>query len=157
MKTGAAKLQQTLQRPRHLHELSQIVGRMLTPDDLLSVEETESLRVQALSVVRTPSLRYEIPFADLKSPRFARLVGALQKANPSPIFVWTPLSNECGLLRPVSLSEVRFDFDFTSLPDGILVLLTTDFQDQMLLDFSEGEDAEQLLELEVSGAQWAKK
>ncbi len=156
MKTASAQLQQTLQRPRHLRELGQFVGRALMPDDLISVEETESLRVQALSVVRAPSWRCEIPFGDMQSPRFARLVDALQKANPSPIYVWTPLSNVCGLLRPVPLLDVRFNFEFTALPDGILVILTADFQDQMLLDFSEGNHAEQLLEVEVSGAQWGQ-
>lgn len=156
MKTASAQLQQTLQRPRHLRELGQLVGRALTADDLLSLEDTESLRVQALSVVRAPSWRCEIPFADMQSPRFAQLVGALQKANPSPIYVWTPLSNVCGLLRPVALSDLRFDFDFTVLPDGILVLLAADFQDQMLLDFSEGEDAGQLLEVEGAGAHWGQ-
>ncbi len=157
MKTGAARLQQTLQRPRHLRELGQLVGRTLTADDLLSIEDTESLRVHALSVVRAPSWRCQIPFADMQSPRFAHLVEKLQMANPSPVYVWTLLSNICGILRPIALSELRFDFDFTSLPDGILVLLTADFQNQMLLDFSEGEAAEQRLEIEVSGAQWAKK
>jgi len=156
MKTASAQLQQTLQRPRHLRELGQFVGRALMPDDLISVVETESLRVQALSVVRAPSWRCEIPFGDMQSPRFARLVDALQKANPSPIYVWTPLSNVCGLLRPVPLLDVRFNFEFTALPDGILVILTADFQDQMLLDFSEENHAEQLLEVEVSGAQWGQ-
>lgn len=156
MKTASAQLQQTLQRPRHLRELGQIVGRSLMPDDLISVEKTESLRVQALSVVRAPSWRCEIPFADMQSPRFTRLVDALQKANPSPIYVWTPLSNVCGLLRPIPLLDVRFNFEFTALPDGILVILTADFQDQLLLDFSEGNNAEQLLEVEVSGAQWGQ-
>lgn len=156
MKTASAQLQQTLQRPRHLRELGQLVGRALMPDDLISVEETESLRVQALSVVRAPSWRCEIPFGDMQSSRFARFVDALQKANPSPIYVWTPLSNVCGLLRPIPLLDVRFDFEFTALPDGILVILTADFQDQMLLDFSEGEDAGQLLEVEGAGAHWGQ-
>lgn len=58
--------------------------------------------------------------------------------------------------RPIPLSDFRLDFDFTVLPDGTLVLLTTDLQDQMLLDFSEGEDGVLLLEVEVSGAHWGQ-
>ena len=59
-------------------------------------------------------------------------------------------------MRPVLLSEVRFDFDFSVNKDGMLVLLTMDLQDRMLLDFSEGPDGELLLEVEVAGANWGQ-
>jgi hypothetical protein len=54
------------------------------------------------------------------------------------------------------LSDVQFDFGFAVNRDGIVVLLTADLQDRMLLDFSEGPDGEQLLEVEVAGANWGQ-
>lgn len=152
----AGRLTQKLNLPQHLRELSQLVGRKVEPEELLSLVETEAVRAQAMTVQRQPSWRCELRFSDKRSPRFGRLLQAIRERNPSPVYLWTPLSNDCGLLRPVSLSDVRFDFDFAVNKDGILELLTADLQDRMLLDFSEGPDGEQLLEVEVAGANWGQ-
>lgn len=152
----AAGLTQKLNLPPHLRELSQLVGRKVEPEELLSLVETEAVRAQAMTVQRQPSWRCELRFSDKRSPRFGRLLQAIRERNPSPVYLWTPLSNDCGLLRPVSLSDVRFDFDFAVNRDGIVVLLTADLQDRMLLDFSEGPDGEQLLEVAVAGANWGQ-
>ena len=95
-------------------------------------------------------------FAEKSSARFQMFVHALGQLNPSPVYVWTPLSNVCGLLRPVSLSEVNFGFDFAVNPEGILVIMTADLLDKMLLDYSAGEAGEELLEVEIAGERWAQ-
>ena len=152
----AVRLTQKLNLPQHLRELSQLVGRKVEPEELLSLVETEAVRAQGMTVQRLPSWRCELRFSDKRSPRFGRLLQAFCERNPSLVYLWTPLSNDCGLLRPVPLSEVRFDFDFAVNRDGILELLTADLQDRMLLDFSEGPDGEQLLEVAVAGAHWGQ-
>ena len=152
----AGRLTQKVNLPQHLRELSHLVGRKVEPEELLSLAETEAVRAQGMTVQRLPSWRCELRFSDKRSARFGRLLQAIRERNPSPVYLWTPLSNDCGLLRPVSLSDVRFDFDFAVNRDGIVVLLTADLQDRMLLDFSEGPDGEQLLEVEVAGANWGQ-
>ena len=152
----AVRLTQKLNLPQHLRELSQLVGRTVEPAELLSLAATEAVRAQGMTVQRLPSWRCELRFSDKRSPRFGRLLQAFRERNPSPVYLWTSLSNDCGLLRPVSLSDVRFDFDFEVNRDGILELLTADLPDRMLLDFSEGPDGEQLLEVEVAGANWGQ-
>ena len=152
----AGRLTQKVNLPQHLRELSQLVGRKVEPEELLSLAETEAVRAQGMTVQRLPSWRCELRFSDKRSARFGRLLQAIRERNPSPVYLWTPLSNDCGLLRPVPLSDVRFDFDFAVNRDGIVVLLTADLQDRMLLDFSEGPDGEQLLEVEVAGANWGQ-
>ena len=152
----AVRLTQKLILPQHLRELSQLVGRKVEPEELLSLAETEAVRAQGMTVQRLPSWRCELRFSDKRSARFGRLLQAIRERNPSPVYLWTPLSNDCGLLRPVPLSDVRFDFDFAVNRDGIVVLLTADLQDRMLLDFSEGPDGELLLEVEVAGANWGQ-
>ena len=152
----AGRLAQKLNLPQHLRELSQLVGRTVEPAELLSLAETEAVRAQAMMVQRQPSWQCELRFSDKRSPRIGRLLQAIREHNPSSVYLWTPRSNDCGLLRPVPLSDVRFDFDFAVNRDGILELLTADFQDRMLLDFSEGPDGEHLLEVEVAGAHWGQ-
>jgi hypothetical protein len=151
----AGRLTQKVNLPQHLRELSQLVGRKEEPEELLSLAETEAVRAQAMTVQRLPSWRCELRFSDKRSARFGRLLQAIRERNPSPVYLWTPLSNDCGLLRPVPLSDVQFDFDFAVNKDGILELLTADFQDRMLLDFS-GPDSERLLAVEVAGANWGQ-
>ena len=152
----AGRLTQKVNLPQHLRELSQLVGRKVEPEELLSLAETEAVRAQGMTVQRLPSWRCELRFSDKRSARFGRLLQAIRERNPSPVYLWTPLSNDCGLLRPVPLSDVRFDFDFAVNRDGIVVLLTADLQDRMLLDFSEGPDGEHLLEVAVAGAHWGQ-
>ena len=139
--------------PRHLSELSRLVGREVTREDLMSLEETEAIREQAKRVKLVPFWTFEIPFADKSSPRFRWLMKGLAALNPTPVYVWTPLSNVCGLLRPVALSDVNFGFDFNLSAEGILVILTADLSDKLLLDYSEESD-EQKLEIELSGEHW---
>ncbi len=152
----AVRLTQKVNLPQHLRELSHLVGRKVEPEELLSLAETEAVRAQGMTVQRLPSWRCELRFSDKRSARFGRLLQAIRERNPSPVYLWTPLSNDCGLLRPVSLSDVQFDFGFAVNRDGIVVLLTADLQDRMLLDFSEGPDGELLLEVEVAGANWGQ-
>lgn len=152
----AVRLTQKLNLPQHLRELSQLVGRKVEPSELLSLAETEAVRAQGMTVQREPSWQCELRFSDKLSARFGRLLQAFRERNPSPVYLWTSLSNACGLLRPVPLSAVRFDFDFSVNRDGMLVLLTADLQDRMLLDFSESPDGEQLLEVAVAGPHWGQ-
>jgi hypothetical protein len=57
-------------------------------------------------------------------------------------------------MRPVALAKVNFAFDFVMNPEGILVVLTADLSDKMLLDYSEDRVQGQMLELEISGPHW---
>ena len=140
--------------PRHLFELEQLVGRRVQPEDLLSLEVTELIRARAKKIERAPSWKCEIQFADKLNSRFQVLVRTLEDMHSVPVYAWTPLSNICGLLRPVRLAEVNFGFDFSLNTNGIFVLLGEDLLDQMVLDYSENGLNQQILEIEVSGEHW---
>ena len=139
---------------QHLAQLSQLAGREVRSEDLLSLEETNAIRKKSKETQRAPAWRRDLAFSDKSSDRFRKLVDALEQLNPSPVFIWTHLSNVCGLLRPVPLRSVNFDFAFNVDPEGILVVVTSDLCDKMLLDYSLGPDDAQLLELEISGRSW---
>lgn len=140
--------------PRHLLELSLLLGRPVDMKDLLSVEQTKAVRARANAVVRQPLVRLEMSFEEKQTPRFADFVQRLARANPSDVYLWTPASNLCGVLRPIPLDLVKLGFRFDLNPEGIIAILASDLGDQLLLDYSAGEDAAERLEVEVSGEHW---
>src|SRR5262245_4894827 len=139
---------------RHLTQLSRLTGRIVAKEDLLSLDETEALRARSNAVAYTPTWRRTMKFADKTTARFQRLVAALHERSSSGAYLWTPLSNDCGVMRPVELASILCGFDFDLIPEGILVVLAADLQDKFILDFSEDENAGRELELEVSGVHW---
>jgi hypothetical protein len=141
---------------RHLTQLSRLTGTIVNKDSLLSPQETEALRATSKTTEYAPVWRHTMDFSKLTEAQFQRFVGALDEMSPSGVYIWTPLSNVCGLLRPVPLKSIQWGFDFDLIPEGILVLLTADLADRMLLDFSEGSTRRQELEIEVSGQHWGR-
>lgn len=139
--------------PHHLAELRNLVRREVSEADLLSLEDTNALREKAKANRPSPLSRVEVPFSDKNGARFAALVDQM-RCDERSVYIWTPLSNVCGLLRPVHLSEVNFGFEFDINPEGILVILTSDLVDKLLLDFSDNDAAERVIEIETSGPRW---
>ena len=139
---------------RHLTELRSLVGRPVQTDEILSLEETEVVRVQSTGVIRAQAWREEIRFAEKAESRFLDLVRAIGVLNPSLVYIWTPLSNICGLLRPVMMNKINFAFDFGINADGVLSIITEDFQNELLFDFFEDESGEEMLDIRVSGKHW---
>lgn len=141
---------------RHLAQLSQLTGSAVREENLLSLLETGALRERSKANEYVPSWRRTVAFSEKAGRRFQRFVESLEEMNSSGVYIWTPLSNVCGLHRPVTLKSIHWEFDFELIPDGILVLLTADIADKMLLDFSEGPTGKEELEIEVSGPHWAR-
>lgn len=141
---------------RHLSELTVLLNYDVTAEVLLSLEETEDVRARSRLLAREPSWRCEIPFSEKTGARFVTLLHALHDFNSSPVYVWTPLANPCGLPRPLPLIEVNFAFRFDLNREGIFSILTSDLADEMLLDFSKDERDEEVLEIEVSGPHWGR-
>jgi hypothetical protein len=140
--------------PRHLRELGLLMGRPVQKNELLSLEETKAVRLRANKVIRQPVRKFEITFDSKREHRFSKFMNQLADANPSDVYLWTPASNMCGVLRPVPIKSFRITFPFDLNPEGIFTILTSDLHDQLLFDYSEGDSGEQLLEVESSGELW---
>jgi hypothetical protein len=141
---------------KHLTELSKLVGRHVAIKDLLSIEETDDLRKRASEVSRAPSLKTTLDFTDKSSERFKAFLQRLASSNAAPVYIWTTLSNTCGLLRPVPLVSIDYGFDFDLNEDGIVAFVTEDLKDRMLLDYTERSDGIRELELEAAGEDWGQ-
>ena len=139
---------------RHLAQLSQLAGHAITKEDLLSPEQTEILRGRSKESEYAPAWRWTGEFSEKTGQPFQRLVGQFEELSPGGVYVWTPLSNVCGVLRPISLRSIQWGFDFDLIPEGILVFLAVDLRDKLLLDFAETAETRRVVEIEVAGPHW---
>lgn len=148
------RLRQNLYKKQYLEELGALLGRAVLQEELGSLEHVKTIREALQKLDGQPVTSCEIPFAERKTDRFKRFIQRLIEANPSPVYVWTEHSIDCGLLLVPSLSEIKFDFDFSINADGVFVFRTSDLCDRLLLDFSISHTNEQILQIETQGEHW---
>lgn len=148
------RLRQKLYLKRYLVELGALTGHPVRADELLRPEQTAVLRATRQKFGAQTTASSEIPFSDRGSERFKGFVRRLHDANPSPLYVWTQRTIDCGTLLVPSLMAIRWDFDFDVNEEGILAFMTSDLADRLLLDFSELPTGEQRMKVETQGANW---
>jgi len=134
---------------RHLTELGCLLRREVRPEDLLSLDETEVLLGRTAK--RTPGHKETFPFAEKARGSLSPLVHAFQN---DFVYLWTALTNDCGVHRAVPLADIDFNFPFEFSPEGILSVVSQDLGDRILLDWYE-EGGVELLDFEVIGPRWS--
>jgi hypothetical protein len=139
---------------QHFAELGALLKRPVRREDLLSVEETEVILRRSKEVERAPSWKVEIPFAHKMGDRFRRFTSQLVGKYAGEVYLWTPLANDCGMSRSVTLADINFDFRFDTSPNGILTVLSTDLRDKLLLDYFRNDHDQETLAIEASGERW---
>src|SRR5688572_7986602 len=120
MNNMASKLSFKNELRRHLEELGHLIGRPVLEPELLSPTETKAIQAQAKQIPREPSSSFEINFEEKDQPRFHRFLAQISQANTNDVFIWTPASNTCGVLRPLPLSNFKTTFPFDINPEGII-------------------------------------
>jgi hypothetical protein len=133
----------------YLSQLSEVVGREVIEDQLSSLEEVERLKEASQQLNGCPKKIIEITPEDLLRERFALLVRKLAKSNSSPVSVWLDATSHCGTIYLSGIDEFDFSFRLAAIPEGVVVLLTEDGRDKLLLDFSPEE-----VEVELQGKVW---
>lgn len=80
---------------------------------------------------------FRIPFnnkAELK-----HIVEEKCKKN-EPVYLYTDLSKDCGLVFLNSIDEFNFEFNFDDEPNGLIILIGIESNYKILLDFYEEDD-----------------
>jgi hypothetical protein len=139
---------------QHLDQLSKLLGRTVNVTDLLSLDDTAALRARSAPLAALPHTRYVLPFSEKNGDRFQQLVQRLDDAQPAGVYVWTQLSNTCGLIAPIRLAAIEWEFDFDVLSEGIVSFVGADVEDRLLLDFYENDTGQSVMELELAGTRW---
>ncbi len=63
--------------------------------------------------------------------------------------IWLNATASCSAFHLLRVNEFNFAFRFAEIPEGVVVLLTEDGGDKLLLDFSPDE-----VEVELQGKVW---
>ena len=150
------RLRKKLHLKEYLGELGRLLGRVVQEEELGSLAQVTTIRAAALKFDTQPAISHDIPFTERKSDRFVRFIQCLSEANPSHVYVWTPRTILCGVILVPSLNAIKLDFDFDINHEGVLVFLTSDLSDRLLLDFSTTDMNEQRLNIELQGRYWSR-
>lgn len=153
---SSEKLRQKPNLKRYLDELSMLIGRRVRAEELGSLKQAALIREAGKKFAAQPSNACEIHFTERCSARFKGFVQRLHDSNPSSVYVWTPRTISCGALLIPSLAAIKFDFDFAINEEGILVFLSSDMEDRVLLDFSDSPTGERIMKIETQGAHWTE-
>ena len=97
---------------------------------------------------------FTIKFYKKSSKRFKNFIARLYSCNKSPVYIWTAKSNNYGLFKIDSIKKINFSFKFKVNVEGIVVLLTENLQDTLILDYYENSKEERLLEITLQGKNW---
>lgn len=57
-----------------------------------------------------------------------------------PVYLYTDLSKDCGLVILNSIDEFNFEFNFDDEPNGLIILIGIESNYKILLDFYEEDD-----------------
>jgi hypothetical protein len=141
---------------RYLAELSVLLGRPITSEELLGLDATGEILTRSKNTMREGHRVAEIPFSERTGASFAAYVAALQVANTSGVFLWTPRASACGLPRPIGLSALNWGFPFDIYTEGILSVIAVDMRDRLVIDFSREAEDREVLQIEAEGVGWAR-
>lgn len=139
----------------YLSELTLLINQEINEIDLSSLLEVEDVRRKASSLNDFPISKFVIPFNDKATGKFRSFIEALYQANDSEVYIWTKRTNVCGLYKIESIRNINIDFPFEINDEGILVFLSADFKDKLLLDFSLDSNGNKILEVEMQGQNWS--
>jgi hypothetical protein len=140
----------------YLAELSILVGRPVAEEELGGLDEVAVIRNDARKFSEQLVPSFEVEFSARLTRRFTEFVGKLCQANPSPVYIWTPRTYDCGAFLIPSLNKINFAFDFSINPERILGFLTKDMVDRLVLDFELLPSGERSMTVKVQGENWIR-
>lgn len=146
-------LRRKLSTQRYMEELSCLTGGNVSPGDLCSIEATMNIQERVLFFSGLPCSHADIDFFDKTSFRFYDFISRLEALNDSRVYIWTPRTVDCGAFLGGKIGGINFEFNHDINDEGILVFLTEDLQDRLLLDFYV-DDGSYRLRVEVQGNNW---
>ncbi|EHA1126485.1 hypothetical protein FG475_15295 [Vibrio navarrensis] len=156
--TGEVRMMSNnLQRKRQFHlnidsylkTLSMLVGRCVEQNELSSIDLMEEVRTSASRLSEKNKTTFRTRVDELNSTRFMNFVDELNKKNSSKIYIWLEKTNYCGLFKCNSLFDIKYQYVLDSVSDGVIVFLTDNLTDKLLIDFDDAH-----LEIEVQGENW---
>jgi hypothetical protein len=138
----------------YLSELALLSNSLVDEAQLSELSDVESVREKASALTEKLVSKTVFNFEFKKDRNFQNFIESLFLTNQSEIYIWTHRTDLCGLFKIPSIKKLNIDFPFEINREGILLFLTADYRNRLLLDFSISENGEKILEVEVQGDDW---
>lgn len=136
----------------YLRELAELLGREVNESELLNLEETERISYRSRKFDSWIAKNWEFDYME-SANKLKIILELFKHLNSSKIFLWIPLSLECGCLTLDSLDEINVSNIFKD--DLTISIVTTDMKDKVLIDFTIDADQHKLVQLEILGENWS--
>jgi hypothetical protein len=138
----------------YLSELSVLLGRQVTAEELSLPSIAVEVAAQSKSLMTLPSSTFTIPFTELSQPRFRVFIENLAARLPMPVMLFTPSSRLCGFIQVPSVNHINFQFPFDINSDGILSFIASDLSNRLLFDFFKSSSGVETVQIEIEGVAW---
>ena len=135
-------------RPRYLEDLSKLVGRRVSANELLPVDQTRTLSGENLNVVPKIDTYFDPGFAD--SHHFQKLLNILVQLNSNPVAIWIRHTIGIGALVVPSLKFVIHSQAF-HIEGEVAAYVTIDRKNRMRVD-NDVDDRNECVQLQ--GIEW---
>jgi hypothetical protein len=139
----------------YLSELTLLANKNVNESDILDIIEVDDVRQKSFGLNDFEISKFRILFDDRVTEKFKNFIDTLYQANDNEVYIWTKRTEICGLYKVESIKNINLNFPFKVNHEGILVFLSTDFKDKLLLDFSLDSNGEKMLEVETQGQNWS--
>lgn len=120
----------------YLGELEKLVGHPISESELIGVAETRDIQVASKKFEHLPTVSKTVPFLAADHAFLGEVLQQLSDANNSPVFIWTPRTQYCGMLKIPSICAIKPDFHYQTNKEGVLAFITDDLCDRMVIDWS---------------------
>lgn len=134
--------------------MGSLANTTVNRSDLSTIDSVNEVKAKATKLENFPTENFSINFSDKKSGRFCKYIESLYKANGERVYLWTSKSNDCGLYSVGCIKDVDFSFPFELNTEGMLVLLSLDINDKLLLDFYIDSCGSKVIDIEAQGLNW---
>ena len=139
----------------YLLELVILANKTVNKSDLSSVDKVDEVRAGASNLENLPIEKFTVDFSEKNDARFSSYVQGLYDANNEEVYLWTSKTNICGLYKVGSIKDVNFSFPFELNDEGVVVFVSADLENKLLLDFSVDPTGNKIVEVEAQGLNWS--
>ena len=138
----------------YLLELGMLANKTVNKGDLSSIEKVGEVRAGISNLGNLPIEKFKVDFSEKDDARFGSYIQGLYNTNNEQVYLWTSKTNICGLYKVGNIKDVNFSFPFELNDEGIVVFLSADLKDKLLLDFSIDSTGNKVVEVEAQGLNW---
>lgn len=139
----------------YILELKEFTGININSELLSSTKDMEEIRQKSMILKNKPEKTFSISFEEKSSLKFKDFVRKLYILNDSPVYIWTKKSNIHGLYKAKSINSLNYSFTFDVNVEGIVVFLTENLEDKIILDYYKDNYGKKLLDITLKGQQWS--